>query len=141
MSRRATRRSRRLAVAVPLTSMGDIAFLIIIFLVVASNFAKEPPTKVEPAKSRVVDALENPRVLVVIDEEQQLWVNNEPRDTPEQIEWEVLALLEGRDQPEQRIVHLKIDRRTPKAIYEPIINAISKSGGVIAAVGEEGSPE
>lgn len=139
MSRRTLRRHRRrLGIAVPLASMGDIAFLLIIFFIIASNFTKDPPTELEMARSMRVDTLEQARVLVVVDEDHQLWVNGEPRDSAEQIEWEVLALLEGRDEPEQRIVHLKVDRRAPKRVYEPVIGAIAEAGGTIAAVGEEG---
>ena len=139
MSRgRLRRRQRRLGVIVPLASMGDIAFLLIIFFIIASNFTKDPPVEMELARSMQVDTLAQARVLVVIDEEQRLWVNGEPRDSAEQIEWEVLALLEGRDEPEQRIVHLKVDRRAPKSVYEPVIAAIAKAGGMLAAVGEEG---
>jgi len=136
--RRRSRRKRRLGVAVPLASMGDIAFLLIIFFIIASNFTKDPPAEVQMARSMQVDPLAQARVLVVIDQEHGLWVNGEPRDSAEQIEWEVLALLEGRDEPEQRVVHLKVDRRAPKRVYEPVINAIAQAGGVLAAVGEEG---
>ncbi len=141
MSRRISqRKKRRLGVVVPLASMGDIAFLLIIFFIITSNFTKEPPVELELARSVDVEVLQTPRILVVIDEDNGYWVNGEARDSAEQIEWEVLALLDGLEKPEQRVVHLKVDRRATKSVYEPVINAIAKAGGVIGAIGEEGSP-
>ena len=55
---RKSRKKERKPIPVPLTSMGDIAFLLIIFFMLASDFIKEPNLKVEPPRSEHVKKTE-----------------------------------------------------------------------------------
>ena len=62
---RQRRRKARVAVSVPVASMGDIAFLLIAFFVLASQFAKDFP--VQLAESVDIDIMDEiPPVSVVL---------------------------------------------------------------------------
>lgn len=116
--------------------MGDIAFLLIIFFMVCSNFAKESGINLSPPNFPDLEELKQTAVQVSIDEGGQIYLNGQTVDS-KGIEYGVMALLEGESNAAHRVVLFKCDRTCDKAVFEPVIEAISKGGGVIAAMGEE----
>ena len=121
-----------------LASFGDIAFQLVIFFILASTFAKEPQGKLELPKSPVLDVLGEAEVFVLIDQDNQLWLNQYEVDTPKEIEIGVQALLDGIEEPEKRIVHFKCHHTAGRNVFEPVIDSLAKAGALIAVVGEEG---
>ncbi len=133
-----TRRRRRTgAFVVPVTSMGDIAFLLIIFFMLCSNFARETGINVEPPKSFDVDDLEKTAVSVQIDKEGQIYLQGIQIDDVEAIEWAVAAFIKEAKTEKDKIVLFKCDASVDRSVFEPVIEAIAKGGGLIGAIGEE----
>ena len=125
-------------VIVPVASMGDIAFLLIIFFLLASEFAKDkdlpitPPTSAQVTKNKVVVA-----ARVAIDSEGVIYLDGTRVESAKDIEWGVRALLVSTVSDEQRHVQFKCDATLSKETFEPVLKAIAEAGGMIEAVGEK----
>ena len=130
------RRKRRKMIPVPVASMGDIAFLLIIFFMVCSRFAKDPGVAIEAPITIDVDKLDDYPIVVLIDKEAQIYFQGKPISSAEQVEAEVRRFVEGKTDEKSRTVLLRCDQSVGKHIFEPVIEAIAKGGGRIAAVGE-----
>jgi biopolymer transport protein ExbD len=131
------RKKRKASIIVPVVSMGDIAFLLIIFFMVCSNFARESGKPIEPPKSPDIDKMKERMVSVAIDEDGNVYLKGVPVDSQE-IEAGVAALLKDKEKEEDRIVLFKCDRKVDREVYEPVIAAIARGGGLIGAIGEKG---
>jgi len=130
------RRKRRKMIPVPVASMGDIAFLLIIFFMVCSRFAKDPGVSIDAPTTVEVSKLDDYPIVVLIDKEAQIYFQGEPIASAEQVEEEVRRFVEGKDDEKSRTVLFRCDRSVDKRFFEPVIEAIAKGGGRIAAVGE-----
>ena len=130
------RKSRSVAPTVPLASMGDIAFLLTIFFILTSNFAKDDTRKIKPPNARELAQLENQNVSVSIDADGGVFFNGRPVASPATIEAGVAGFLAGKKDMKDRMVVFRCDQGVDKKVFEPVLAAISKGGGVIAAVGQ-----
>lgn len=126
------RRKRRFQLYVPLASMGDIAFLLIIFFMLCSSFVKDANVKLQPAASSDLEQLEFAPISVSIDVDGVLRLQGQEGLTPKMLEVAVENLLAGRD---DRIVKLRVDRKLPKKAYMPVIEALSRAGATLQIVG------
>lgn len=138
MKRRSQRKKRKM-IPVPVASMGDIAFLLIIFFLVCSeaskdrqNLAVTPPLSdfVEQAKATVA-------ARVAVDEAGEIYFDGTRVDGVKDVEWGVRAILTNTVSDEQRHVQFKCDAALPKEVFEPVLKAIAEAGGIIEAVGEK----
>ena len=75
---------------IPTASMADIAFLLIIFFMVCSRFAKDPGVKIDPPTTRNVSQLDDFPMVVLIDEKGNLYFQGQKVAGHEQIEEEDL---------------------------------------------------
>jgi biopolymer transport protein ExbD len=132
------RKTRRVAPTVPLASMGDIAFLLTIFFILTSNFAKDDTRKIAPPTARELAQLEKQNVSVSIDSDGAMFFNGRPVASAATIEAGVAGFLAGKKDPQDRMVVFRCDKGVDKQVFEPVLAAISKAGGVIAAVGDSG---
>lgn len=130
------RKPRRAAPTVPLASMGDIAFLLTIFFILTSNFAKDDTRAIAPPSAADLAEMENRGVSVAIDADGGMFFNGRPVGSAETIEAGVAGFLAGAKRPDERVVVFRCDKGVDKKVFEPVLAAISKAGGVIAAVGE-----
>ena len=118
--------------------MGDIAFLLIIFFLLLSEFAKDKdlpidlPTSEQVQKTEAVVA-----ARVAIDPEGVIYFDGDRVDNAKDVEWGVRALLSKTVADEQRHVQFKCDANLSKETFEPVLKAIAEAGGIIEAVGEE----
>lgn len=133
-------RRRRRPIAVPVVSMGDIAFLLTIFFMVCSNFAREAGVKWTAASAPDIAPLHESRISVTIDRQGVIRLQGQVVPDAASVEAGVAALMQRRTGPEGRIVMFKCDRDTDKAVFEPVIAALARAGATIAAVGEKGAP-
>ena len=133
-------KSRRVPLTVPLASMGDIAFLLTIFFILTSNFAKDDTRNIAPPSAAELEQMEKQNVSVSIDAEGGIFFNGRPVGSADVIEAGVAAFLVGKKDPKDRLVVFRCDRGVDKKVFEPVLAAISKAGGVIAAVGEKAKP-
>lgn len=133
------RRSRRRNPDIPVASMGDIAFLLIIFFMLCSNFAKEASLKLKPPRSDDLEKVKETLVSVSIDENGKIYLQGKEMFDAEAVEWGVAALISGKAAREGKTVMFKCDQGITRAVFEPVLNAISSGGGIIAAVGDKKS--
>ena len=131
-------RKRRKTVPVPIASMGDIAFLLIIFFLVCSEMSKDKNNlQVTLPFSEHVEKIEIPVVArVAVDENGEIYFDGARVDSAKDVEWGVRALLTNTVTDDQRHVQFKCDSKLPKETFEPVLKAIAEGGGIIEAVGE-----
>jgi biopolymer transport protein ExbD len=134
-----SRKKKRKAIPVPIASMGDIAFLLIIFFLVCSEVSKDKTNLevtlpnsdyVEKTKAQVV-------ARVAVDKVGDIWFDGTQVDNAKDVEWGVRALLTSTVSDDQRHVQFKCDSALPKELFEPVLKAIAAGGGIIEAVGEK----
>ncbi len=135
------RRRRKLGISVPTTSMGDIAFLLIIFFMVCSNFAKESQIKYKPPDSVTLEAVKNAKVSIVIDQESEIYMDGQLVNDVKTVKALIEKALEGKKTQEERMVMFKCDRYIAKRVFEPVLDAITSAGGVLVAVGDKRKDE
>jgi biopolymer transport protein ExbD len=132
------RRKKRPSVPVPTASMGDIAFLLIIFFLVCSDTSKERSMSLELPQSGYVEKTKvSVAARVSIDKEGILYFDGQPVEGPKDIEWGVRAVLANTVADDQRHVQFTCDAALPKDQFEPVIKAIAEAGGILEAVGEK----
>ena len=138
------RRTKRRTVPVPTASMGDIAFLLIIFFLVCSEVSKDAadiqvtlPTSERVEKMKAVAA-----ARVAIDHGGQIYLDGIQVDAAKDVELAVRGLLANTVMDDQRHVLFRCDAAVTKEVFEPVLKAIAEAGGVIEAVGtkEESGP-
>ena len=130
------RRRRKTMIPVPVASMGDIAFLLIIFFMVCSRFAKDPGVTIEAPTTVEVSKLDDYPIIVLIDKEARIYFQGEPIASAAMVEEEVRRFVKDKDDEKLRTVLFRCDRTVGKHIFEPVIEAIAQGGGRIAAVGD-----
>lgn len=136
MSRR--RKKKRVPVALPIASMGDIAFLLIIFFLVCSESIKDKSNL--PIELPSSEHVKSTKVTVVayisIDNNGLIYFDGELVDSAKDVEWGVRALLTNTVSDDQRHVQFKCDKNQTKEVFQPVLKAIAEAGGIIEAVGE-----
>ena len=137
--KRLPQRKKRRAVPVPIASMGDIAFLLIIFFLVCSEVTKDKTNlQVTLPFSEHVEKIEaSVAARVAMDENGEIYFDGVRVDNAKDVEWGVRALLTNTVSDEQRHVQFKCDAGLPKEQFEPVLKAIAEAGGIIEAVGEK----
>jgi biopolymer transport protein ExbD len=125
-------------ITVPIASMGDIAFLLIIFFLVCSEAVKDN-SKV-PVALPFSEHVEKTKATVVarvtIDDTGDIHFDGTRVDSAKDVEWGVRALLTNTVSEDQRHVQFKCDKTQPKEVFQPVLQAIAEAGGIIEAVGE-----
>jgi biopolymer transport protein ExbD len=133
-----SRRKRRKPVTLPIASMGDIAFLLIIFFLVCSESVKDN-SKV-PVALPFSEHVEKTKATVVarvtIDDTGAIHFDGARVDSAKDVEWGVRALLTNTVSDDQRHVQFKCDKSQPRETFQPVLQAIAEAGGIIEAVGE-----
>jgi biopolymer transport protein ExbD len=135
------RNKKKREFAVPTASMGDIAFLLIIFFMVCSKFSQDVAIKLKPPKSPGLLELSAATVTISIDDEGQVWIQDKQISGEEAVEWGVRGLIKDKQGAKGRTVMFRCHKEIGKEVFEPVLEAIAKGGGLIAATGEKGSRE
>lgn len=125
------RRRKKMKIAVPVASMGDIAFLLIIFFMLTSQFMKQ--INIEEAASPDIQNVKATKVSVVMQEDGALTFNGQPC-TVGMLEGAVAAAVQDL---EDKRVELKIDKRLRQEEFMPVVEALSKAGAKLALVGQK----
>ena len=127
------RKKRKTSIIVPIASMGDIAFLLIIFFMLSSNFIKETNVELEEAESMDIEELEMSSISIAVDENAVIWVDGEQChiDSLEAITQNKLATQN------KKTVMLKIDKNLRHEQYGKVLMELSKAGAEIALVGKQ----
>lgn len=133
-----SRRKKRKIIPVPVASMGDIAFLLIIFFLVCSEVSKDTKVPIDPPVSEHVEKTKASVVARVdIDENGVIYFDGSRQESAKDVEWGIRALLSNTVSDDQRHVQFRCDKEQPREIFEPVLQAIATAGGIIEAVGEK----
>lgn len=135
------RRKKNRTFSVPTASMGDIAFLLIIFFMVCSKFSQAVAIKLKPPTASGLAELADAVVTVSIDERGRVWIQDKEVPDVEAVEWGVRGLIKDKQGAKGRTVMFRCHKAVGKEVFEPVLEAIAKGGGLIAAMGEEGKRE
>ena len=138
MNKRQQRKKKRRAIPVPIASMGDIAFLLIIFLLVCSEVSKERANLdvTDPRSEYVEKSKATVAARVAIDAEGTIYFDGARVESSKDVEWGVRAVLASTVSDDQRHVQFKCDAALPKETFEPVLKAIAEAGGILEAVGK-----
>ncbi len=132
------KKEKRRTVVVPVASMGDIAFLLIIFFLVCSEESKQKSLDVVLPRSAYVEKTRSPLAArVAIDKRGAIYFDGQRVDGPEAVEGRVRDALFNTVADEQRHVQFTCDATLSRETFEPVMQAIAEAGGIIEAVGEK----
>ena len=129
-------RRRRTRFIIPVVSMGDIAFLLIIFFMMCSHFAKE--RKITPAESDYIDELKRPRppTIVVVEADGTIYFQGAPTSGADEVESLVSQIITDDAPPDRRRVQLSVDASVGPEVYKPLLEALGRAGATIEFVGQ-----
>ena len=130
------RRPPATTIEIPVASLGDIAFLLITFFMFCSTFSRTGGGKIAPPEAANIAQIQEGKVMVEIDEDGKIYVQGQPVPGAEAVEGTVSSLIEGATTEQGRTVMFKCDKHLTKQVFEPVLAAIAKAGGTIAALGE-----
>lgn len=128
----AIRRRKKPSLVLPLSSMGDIAFLLIIFFMLASNFMKTGNVELEKPGAPALEQQEPSKCSVLMDKDGIIWYEG-AQSSKEEVTG---ALKEQTSKNRDFIVHVSIDKELVKKDFMPLIEAISESGAKMVLTGE-----
>ena len=134
----ARKKTKRRSVDVPVASMGDIAFLLIIFFLLLSEFNKDQNVELLlPTSPNVEKNKEKPIARVDIDESGVIYVDGTTVSDSQSVTDLLLVKLKDTLSDKQRHVQFKCDAALGKSQFQPVLQAIAEAGGIIDAVGEK----
>lgn len=120
-------------IMIPTSAMGDIAFLLIIFFMVASTFVQEANVQLEQAKSEDIENMEPSQVSLSMDKEGVVRIKGQECEVSE-IESMIMDLIENQT---DKTVMVKIDKNLKQDVFGKVMLALSKAGAEIALIGEK----
>ena len=130
---RINRRKKTGHVRPPTAAMGDIAFLLIIFFMLSSQFTRESHIHLETPAAPDVQDLERTAIWVSLDEAGDVWVDGEASSLTA-VGGQVRNLIErlGRND-----VLVRVDRDALRHQYETLLIELTLAGGTLSVVGRE----
>jgi biopolymer transport protein ExbD len=129
----AIRRRKKPNLVLPLSSMGDIAFLLIIFFMLASNFMKTGNVELDKPGSQDLEQQEAPKASVMMDKDAIVWFEGLQVGVNE-----IEALLKPFAEKDHSFqVHVSIHKDLVRKDYQPLIEAVSSSGVKLVLTGEK----
>ena len=128
----AIRRSKKPSLVLPLSSMGDIAFLLIIFFMLASNFMKTANVDAEEPTAVGLEQQEAAKQSVTMDRDGVIWFQGQQVGANE-----VADLLRPLVESDKTLaVHVTIHRGLAHKDFQPLIQAVSDSGARLILTGQ-----
>jgi biopolymer transport protein ExbD len=110
-----------------MVSLADIAFLIIFFFMLTSNFMRDK-LAIDLPKLPETTKTDTP-ISVAMDKDRQIYLNGQSVGGIDALQTELKGMLAGKSDGE---VRFRCDRSLTFKDYRPIYQAISDAGGVIA---------
>ena len=120
-------RRKKLEASVPSMAMGDIAFLLLIFIVLLARARDDSHLVWQPAIGTELVKPASQNASVVIDKQNITYLNGRPT-LPENLATELTSML-GELPPGSRTVLLKVHKDVIAEFFEPAIEAVSEAGG------------
>ena len=121
-----------------MVSLADIAFLIIFFFMLSSQFMRDKlvvDLPVVPMSTQTDSSY-----TVTMDADKQIFLEGDPIDSGEMLESNLRGLLAGRTDSKSLEVRFKCDRSLTFKDYKAVLESISNAGGVIAVMHDVAQP-
>lgn len=118
---------------VPSTAMGDIAFNLLIFFVILARAVDDSHVKWRPAVSSNIQTAGHAMLRIAVDKDRKIFLNGQEVGAASITADKLSAMLANAPQGSRK-VFLKVDRETPAAQFEPIIEAASAAGAELVHV-------
>jgi biopolymer transport protein ExbD len=136
MARRSKQEKKHRSGGIPTDSFSDIAFLLIVYFMVATTLVKVKTITADlPAGEKSTQAQSDKTPIINL-RGSEIFFNDKPVKMAELDER--LAALELADQnPDKRVIMLESAKGTPYENYFQALASISINGGVVALVEEE----
>lgn len=131
-------RKRKGPLTMPIVSMGDIAFLLIIFFMVCSNFVKESQVEYKSPTAEELAAVEKSGLSVAVDKDGEIYLEGKPVAGPDALKAALKKRLLDKEQKDVkgRSVLFKCDEKLARDAFQPVMEAIVGAGGIVVAVGD-----
>ena len=120
-------RRKKLEASIPSMAMGDIAFLLLIFIVLLARARDDSHLVWQPAIGTELVKPASQNASVVIDKQNITYLNGRPT-LPENLATELTSLLVDFP-PGSRTVLFKVHKDVIAEFFEPAIEAVSEAGG------------
>jgi biopolymer transport protein ExbD len=117
-----------------MVSLADIAFLIIFFFMLTSNFMKDRSTIALPTLPEATRTESD--TTVSVDDHGAITLDGDPVGSPAELEGLLKDKLTGKKTDKECEIRFKCDRAQTYTTYHPIYQAIANAGGVIAVMHE-----
>ena len=121
---------------IPTANLVDIAILLIIFYMACSNFVSQSNIKLTSPKARDLEKQKEPLILVAIDNKGAIYLQGKPVSSAADVEAGVMIIVKDKRTDEGKTVMFKCDESVSRDVFEPVLNAIVKAGGLVVAVGD-----
>jgi biopolymer transport protein ExbD len=129
----AIRRRKKPNLVLPLSSMGDIAFLLIIFFMLASNFMKTGNLELEKPAAQDLEQQEAAKASIMMDVDANVWYEGQQVAVSE-----IESLLKPfTEKDREYLVHVSIHKDLLRKDYQPLIEAVSAAGVKLILTGEK----
>lgn len=115
-----------------MVSLADIAFLIIFFFMLSSQFMKDRTSVKLPSLPSAAETKSQNTVSMELGGGIRL--NGDEITDAADLEAKLRPMLAGKTKPAELEVRFRGDRGLPYKTYRPIYEAISNAGGIIAVV-------
>lgn len=131
------KRGKGANLVVPTSSMGDIAFLLIIFFMLTSQFMQEASAKHELPTAREIAELQPQELSIILDEDGVLWAMGEETDV-NSLKDLVERFQSGKTEEERKefTVTFKVHNSLEANVYEPVIRKLAELGVKVAFIGK-----
>lgn len=126
------RKRRRVNIFVPTASMGDIAFLLIIFFMLTSKFMQESHIEYKDAYSPDIVPLEDISYSVIVDAHGEIWLQGQPCGSAEDLRSAVERLAGDK---KDVVVMLKVDKDAVESQYGEVLKSLGNAGVRVAMIG------
>ena len=120
---------------IPTDSFSDIAFLLIIYFLVATTLVKLHSIQADLPSGEKAEQAQSEKTPIVNLRSGQIFFNDKPVEM-EALEERLAALDLAAQEPEKRVIMLETAKGTPYDLYFQALAAISANGGVVALVEE-----
>lgn len=130
------RRSRRLMPVIPMVTMADIAFLLIIFFLLTTTFSRDTGLKLKLPGALSPQPIRQQEITIRITADRQILVDEE-RVTPSQLE---SALRKRIQEAGTKEVVIRGDAEIPYWVAVAVMDAVKRVGARAAALAAEPVP-
>lgn len=112
-----------------MVSLADIAFLLIFFFMLSSQFMRDRVQIDLPGSPRS-DRTESP-LSVVLDRDAHIHLDGQPLESADALQAQLASRLNGRTEAKSREVRFRCHRTLTFKDYHTVFEAISAAGGII----------